>query len=162
MATLPVPPHRSAGVRALVALHERELRAFLPVWERARAAGIVFPTTSDPAYASYGALLFHVLGAARGYLVWICASLEIADPEVNPTPPADRIEGKAKEQLEHLADRWRVALAEVPDERLEDRGYASRWGPSYTIDAMLEHAVMHPIRHRYQLENLLAAAGRGS
>jgi hypothetical protein len=27
----------------------------------------------------------------------------------------------------------------------------------YSIDAMLEHAVMHPIRHSYQLEELMAA-----
>jgi len=156
----PLPPFRSAGVRALVLLHERELRAFLPVWERARAAGFALPATTDPAYASHGALLFHVFGAARGYLVWICSSLEIADPEVSPTPPAERIEGEARERLEHLLERWRIALAEVPDERVEDRAYPSRWGPPYTIDAMLEHAVMHPIRHRFQLENWLAGAPR--
>jgi hypothetical protein len=30
---------------------------------------------------------------------------------------------------------------------------------TYTIDAMLEHAVMHPIRHTFQLEELVQRAG---
>jgi SAM-dependent methyltransferase len=38
-------------VRALVALHERELRAFLPVWERARAAGLALPLLRADALA---------------------------------------------------------------------------------------------------------------
>jgi uncharacterized damage-inducible protein DinB len=27
---------------------------------------------------------------------------------------------------------------------------------SYSVDAMLEHAVMHPVRHRFQIEAWLA------
>jgi len=156
----PIPPFRSNAVRALVALHERELRAFLPVWERSSEARLALPATSDPAYASHGALLHHVLGAARGYLTWICESLALPDPGVEPTPSADRIAEERRERLEHLAERWRIALVDLPDERLEDRSYRSRWGAEYTIDAMLEHAVMHPIRHRFQLEGLLAASRR--
>ncbi len=30
----------------------------------------------------------------------------------------------------------------------------------YSIDSMLEHAVMHPLRHRFQLEELIAKAQR--
>ena len=36
-----------------------------------------------------------------------------------------------------------------------DKTYTSRWKVEYCIDAMLEHAVMHPIRHEFQLSNLL-------
>ena len=36
-----------------------------------------------------------------------------------------------------------------------DKESVTRWGSPYSINAMLEHAVMHPIRHRFQLENLL-------
>jgi hypothetical protein len=37
--------------------------------------------------------------------------------------------------------------------------FPSRWNVHYCIDAMLEHAVMHPIRHTFQLQELLAKAG---
>lgn len=33
--------------------------------------------------------------------------------------------------------------------------YPSRWKTLYCVDAMLEHAVMHPIRHAFQLEELM-------
>jgi len=34
--------------------------------------------------------------------------------------------------------------------------HESRWGVKDYVDAMLEHAVMHPIRHAFQLEGWLA------
>jgi hypothetical protein len=33
--------------------------------------------------------------------------------------------------------------------------YTSRWGQEYTIGAMLEHAVMHPMRHAFHLDELM-------
>jgi len=44
----------------------------------------------------------------------------------------------------------------LTEERADLPAYPSRWGTPYSIDAMLEHAVMHPIRHAYQLEKLMA------
>ncbi len=32
----------------------------------------------------------------------------------------------------------------------------SRWGEDYNIEQMLEHAVVHPMRHRIQLERLMS------
>ena len=156
MATGPV--FRDRGVRALVLLHEEHLRRFLAVWRRARAAGLALPASEDPNYRSLATLLRHVLRAARGYLTWTCEKLDLRDPGVPPTPEPEEIEAVADETTEEILDRWRAALREVPGERLEDESFPARWGPPYTIDAMLEHAVMHPIRHAFQLQELLAAA----
>jgi hypothetical protein len=52
-------------------------------------------------------------------------------------------------------ERWREPLQDVPDERLESPEYPSRWKTLYSIDAMMEHAVMHPIRHAFQLNELM-------
>jgi hypothetical protein len=54
--------------------------------------------------------------------------------------------------LEHVLERWRAPLI---DDVLETPEYPSRWKPRYCIDSMLEHAVMHPIRHTFQLNELL-------
>lgn len=147
--------YRSGGARALVLLHERHLRSFLSTWLRARAAGVTLPETEDPGYASMETLLRHVLRAARGYLTWICERLELPDPGIEPTPEPDVIEEQARDHLEHLLRRWRSPLAGVTDEQLEQGVHRSRWGTEYCIDAMLEHAVMHPIRHEFQLQNLM-------
>jgi uncharacterized damage-inducible protein DinB len=153
----PPPAYRSRAVRALVLLHDENLRRFLVVWKQARAASIVLPVTEDPAYASLDSLLRHVLGAARGYMTWMCEVLELPDPEIRVPPHATALAVDADNYLEHVLERWRTPLQNVGDDRLETPEYPSRWKTRYCIDAMLEHAVMHPIRHAFQLEELMRA-----
>ena len=147
------------GARALVLLHEHHMREFLETWKRARAADVSLPETEDPAYASLQHLLRHVLRASRGYMVWMTQVLDLPDPEIRPTPEPEALEGEADAYLEHVLGRWRDPLREVPPEAFERPEYESRWGTRYCIDAMLEHAVMHPIRHTHQLEELMRRSG---
>ena len=62
---------------------------------------------------------------------------------------------KADGYLEHLLERWRLPLAAVSDDRLEPPPELYTPGMPYWIDAMLEHAVMHPVRHEFQLRELM-------
>ena len=119
------------------------------------AASVSLPPTDDPAYASLGALGQHVLGAAGGYMVWICEVLALPDPGIRSAPDAAAMGRDADDYVEHVLERWRAPLREVSNERLETPEYPSRWKTRYCIDAMLEHAVMHPIRHAFQLEELI-------
>lgn len=147
--------YRSRAVRALVMLHEEQLRHFVGVWRRALAAEVRLPTTDDPDYVSLGALGRHLLRSAGGYMVWMCEMLELPDPGIRLAPDADGVVLEAEEYMEHVLERWRAPLREVSNDQLETPEYASRWGTRYCIDAMLEHAVMHPIRHAFQLEELI-------
>jgi hypothetical protein len=140
----------------MVLLHEENLRRFVQTWQRAMAVPASLPTTADPNYASLGALGRHVLSAAGGYLVWICEALRLPDPEVQLAPDAISIVRDADDYLEHVLERWRdEALREISDEQLETPEYPSPWQTRYCIDSMLEHAVMHPIRHYFQLDELI-------
>ncbi len=139
-----------AGVRALVQLHDRHLRAFVSAWEQAARDGIRLPRTDDPTCASLPALLHHVLRAARGYMIWICECLGLEDPQIREAPST--LPEDLAGYVEHLLARWDGPLRQVEERATEERAYPSRWGPPYCIDAMLEHAVMHPLRHAYQLE----------
>ncbi len=143
------------GTKALIALHEIHIKSFYETWKRAKRAGVKLPETDDPYYKSLDTLLYHVLRSARGYMIWMCDKLNLPDPMINETPPAEIITEKAVEQLEHLIKRWRLPLANVEPELFEDKVYKSNWGVDYCIDAMLEHAVIHPIRHEFQLKNLI-------
>jgi hypothetical protein len=139
----------------LVLLHDEHIRRFLVVWKQAQAASIVPPKTDDPAYASLETLLRHVLGAARGYMTWMCEVLELPDPAIRIPPAPTDLPGEADSYMEHVLGKWRTPLCDVGDDRLETPEYPSRWHTRYCIDAMLEHAVMHPIRHAFQLEELM-------
>jgi uncharacterized damage-inducible protein DinB len=115
----------------------------------------MLPKTDDPAYASLDTLLRHVLGASRGYMTWMCDVLELPDPEIQIAPEPAELARNPDNYLEHLLEKWRLPLQDVGDDRLETPEYPSRWRTRYCIDAMLEHAVMHPIRHAFQLEELM-------
>ncbi len=154
--------YRYGGTRALVILHERQLRKFLVVWRRARKAGIALPETDDPHYASLEILLRHVLGCARGYMEWMCQVLELPDPGIRPEPEAGDIDVGAESYIEHLVERWRTPLAGLTEAQAYRPTHKTRWDVEYCIDSMLEHAVMHPQRHRFQLEELIARAQRSS
>ena len=140
----------------MVLLHEDHLRRFVRTWRLALGASVSLPPTSDPAYSSLGALGRHVLSAAGGYLVWMCEVLKLPDPGIRPAPDATAIVQEADDYLEHVLERWRAEpLRGVSDEQLETPEYPSRWQTRYSIDSMLEHAVMHPIRHTFQLDELM-------
>lgn len=136
-------------------LHDAHLRRFLIVWRQAHAGSVVLPETADPAYTTLDTLLRHVLNAARGYMTWMCEMLELPDPEIRIAPEPAVLSQDPESYMEHLLERWRTPLQDVGDDRLESPEYASRWQTRYCIDAMLEHAVMHPIRHAFQLEELM-------
>lgn len=143
------------GAKALVALQEEKLRSFLTCWRIAKELNISLPETDDKDYQSLETLLFHVLRASRGYLNWICENLKLQDPAIDPIPKLEVIEEKAGEYLEYLLNKWKHPLKDLDEKVFHENTYKSRWGVEYCIDAMLEHAVMHPIRHEYQLNNLI-------
>ncbi len=143
------------GARAMVLLHEQNMREFLSTWRAFRASGKSLPATQDPDYASPQKLLRHAFRASRGYMTWMCEQLGFPDPGIQEPPDEDQVEGQAALYLEHLLARWREPLAGLTEKRSEEE-YKSRWGATYSIDSMLEHAVMHPIRHSFQLKDLMS------
>jgi uncharacterized damage-inducible protein DinB len=147
---------RSRGVLALARLHAREMKSVVDVWKQARQRGVPLPETDDPDYESLDHLMRHLLRAARGYLVWICEVLGRPAPALAGAPEAGEVAGEIDRYLELVLAAWNEHLAWMPDGVAGSaETYKSRWGVLYTIESMLEHAVVHPMRHRIQLEGLL-------
>ncbi len=142
----------------MVLLHEEHLRRFVRTWRQALTASVTLPPTADPNYSSLEALGRHVLKAAAGYVTWICEMLALPNPGIRTAPDANAIRGDADDYLDHVLERWRASpLRHIADEQLETPEYPSSWQTRYSIDSMLEHAVMHPIRHAFQLDELIQA-----
>jgi uncharacterized damage-inducible protein DinB len=142
------------GARSLVLLHEKHLVSCLNTWHKAKKIGLILPNTEDEDYESLDTLLRHILRSAGNYMVWICKKLNLPDPEIEKQPEPELIEIKADEYVSHLIEKWSLPLSEIPEDKFHSPTYTSNWGVEYCIDAMLEHAVMHPIRHEFQLKNL--------
>jgi len=148
--------YRWKGARALVLLHERHMRQFLSTWKMAKEESVILPQTNDPAYRSLQTLLRHVLKSSGGYMKWMCDKLNLPDPGINDVPAVDEIEKRSDDYLDHVLEKWKTPLMNVPEDKFYKPLFTSRWGVDYCIEAMLEHAVMHPIRHEFQLSNLMA------
>jgi len=146
---------KSNAVRSCVELHEVELRRFYDTFLAFRASGTRLPATDDPSYQSSDHLAGHVLRAARNYLTWIgeCVRRPVTDvdPEVDPL----RIAARGPAFIDEVLAAWRRHLAALEDRELAPAMYKSRWGDDYDIEQMLEHAIVHPMRHRIQLERML-------
>ncbi len=150
-----LPAFECRGTRASVALHEEHLRRFLASWERARSSGVGLKPVDDPDYTSYDALLRHLFHWARRYLLWICEQLDLPAPKLGPPLELGLLADESADYLETLLAAWRTPLRGVPAERVFREVHTAPWGIPYSIDAMLEHAVMHPVKHRFQLEELM-------
>jgi uncharacterized damage-inducible protein DinB len=148
--------YKYGGAKAMVELHAKHMRSFLETWRKAKASGVVFAATDDPDYESMETLLRHVCRAGRGYMTWMCGVLDLPDPGIEEAPETDAIEAEAARYIDHLLRQWDGPLAEVEEKRFYAPEYPSRWKTSYCVDAMMEHAVMHPIRHEHQLKKLMS------
>ena len=149
---------RSGAVRSLVELHEREMRSFLETWRRFAAADLPMPEArGDESYESRDRLLGHVLMSARGYLTrigeWVGRSVSDVDASHDPY----EIAGRAATFADDVLAAYPRHLAEISTEELELQVHRTRWGELMSVENLLEHAVVHPMRHRIQLERILEA-----
>ncbi|MCK6470950.1 MAG: hypothetical protein L6R28_04315 [Planctomycetes bacterium] len=134
---------KSRAVQSLVELHRQELLHFLSTWERFNASGLaLLPASGDPNYQSSRHLYAHVLESARSDLVWVCQLCGIALDAPDPKDPHAIL----KAYMRHLPELSDEALY-VPRNMGE--------GMNLSLEAILEHAIVHSMRHRHQLERLL-------
>lgn len=152
---------KSRGVRALVMLQMAEMRRLFAVWEKAKQLGVALPASRDPAYGNLDLLMQHPLRSCRGYLTWLCEVLERPDPGVPDPPQPEDVAAKGTVYLDVLEQAWHANMAWMPDEALDsDVVHTSRWGAPMTVEAMFEHAAVHPMRHRFQLEELIEGVAK--
>jgi hypothetical protein len=148
---------RSRAVQSLAELQAIELRGFLATWKRFTASGRPMPDArGDADYESPERLVAHVQGAARGYLLWIGDVLEQPITDLERVRDAALIVPRLEAFMEETLDGWQRHLAPLTDPQIAPKQYLTRWGDLLTVESMLEHAVVHPMRHRIQLERILA------
>jgi uncharacterized damage-inducible protein DinB len=151
---------KSNAVRSCVELHEVELNRFYETWQRFLASGTPLPKTDDPSYQSADHLGGHVFRAARGYLTWTGECVKRPVTGLDADKDLVSIAHKGRPFVDAVLEAWRRELALLEDPELAPATYTSRWGQDYNIEQMLEHAVVHPMRHRIQLERLMAEGTR--
>jgi uncharacterized damage-inducible protein DinB len=149
---------RKGGVGAMMDEYERaaaDLSAILrritdEEFERVRDR-----KTQDESCRSIQTIVHHVVRAGYGYASYIREAYG-ADG-MRPDVPL----GMRLQYLERLdamlayTDATLEGKWELSDEQIQAIQIRSRWGAMYDLEQLLEHAIVHVLRHRRQIERFL-------
>lgn len=100
-------------------------------------------------------IMNHVVGAGRRYSNYIREALSMETfPVVEKKIALDEIASEIDKMFAYTVEifdgRWKDL-----DEEMTSVYMDSRWGIRYNIDQMLEHAIVHTLRHRRQIQKFL-------
>lgn len=113
--------------------------------------------TKDKDCRSVQTIMNHVVRASYGYANYIREQFN--EPFVKrktdyklATPAAviDELNKALKYTEETLSNKWNMPWKEISTNIIH-----TKWGQHFDIDQLLEHAVVHILRHRRQIERLL-------
>jgi uncharacterized damage-inducible protein DinB len=150
--------YRKGGIGALMDEYERataELKLLVEQTPDDNFIQVLDARTKDEDCRSIQTILTHVVRAGFAYANYIRDSFSIATTR-SITGLLSRQEAVVglDEMLDYtsqtLEGKW-----EMTDEEIEAVAIQSRWGVKYTLEQLLEHAIVHILRHRRQIERLL-------
>ena len=115
---------------------------------------VVDAETKDEDCRSVQTILTHVLGAGYYY------SFAIGKHLGQAVTATDRVTYSAvadySRDLHHLMSYTESIFANISNELLQEKGSQKKilasWGQRYDIEQLMEHAIVHILRHRRQIE----------
>ncbi len=142
---------------ALMDEYARAAEDFCRILEGLPAGALDWEQASqDPDTRSIRALAAHVVRAARGYANYIRKARGLTHEEKVELDPA--LLGMTNDVRARLADALRYTegaldgLYHADEATVAAIRFPVRWGPTYDPEMILEHAIVHLLRHRRQVE----------
>ncbi len=150
-------PGRSGPFGALMDEYARAAGEFCRVLDTFDGAPFEAERPSaDPDTRSPRAMALHVCGAARRYADYIRKARGLSHEERHVPDPATVTAPSGARRLLREALRYTEgALDGLYDAREADVAaikFTVRWGPTHDPETLLEHGIVHLLRHRRQLE----------
>jgi uncharacterized damage-inducible protein DinB len=150
--------YRNGALGALMDEYERAVAELKRLIERIPEddfGRVVDSETDDEDCRSAQTIMSHVVRSGYGYADYIREQLAI--PSTRPQPrllsreeSLEGLEAVLQYTIETLEGRW-----EMSGEEISSIVIKTRWGALYDPDGLLEHAVMHILRHRRQIEKFI-------
>ena len=152
------PTHRQGPIVALMDEYERAVGVLVRVLDGLSVES--YERECNPAGAGEGlgsirAIVGHVAGAGFGYSEMLRIAWDL--PRIDRPRgdcPLEQAPARLRAMLDHMTltldGRWE--LTEAESDAMQIR---SRWGPVYDFEQLFEHAIVHILRHRRQIERLM-------
>ena len=151
--------YRPGAVGAMMDEYERaaeEFRLLIKKISQKEFELIVDKITNDEHCRSVQTIVSHVINSGYGYADYLRKYFSITS-----TRPGWKLLSKKEffEQLnamlgytvDTLEGKW-----ELTDEEIQKADIQPKWGSVYDIEQLLEHAIVHILRHRRQIEKFAA------
>ena len=118
---------------------------------------IVDPHTKDPDCVSIQSILGHVVRAGYNYVIEVRnAQGEKHQPRTTKTNPSVQ---DYLDDLNIMFDYNVQLFEDYPNLRLEESDITKKmkvsWGQTYDVEQLFEHAIVHVLRHRRQIERFI-------
>ncbi len=150
----------SGSVKALLGEYKKAINELIVVispLNEESLSRVVDPQTTDLNCRSIQTILTHVVHSGYGYTYSIENSLG-----AEKTRPGKKILNDANEyslHLQHMFDYCENFFRTNPTLEIEQTDQTKKilvaWGQQYDIEQLMEHAIVHILRHRRQIENFI-------
>ncbi len=150
--------YRSGALGALMDEYERAASELERLVERIPEddfVRVVDLQTKDEDCRSVQTIMSHVVRAGYGYADYIREQFSMASSRpqsklLSRQESLEELEAALRYTVQTLEGRW-----ELSDEEITATVIKSRWGVVYNVEGLMEHAVMHILRHRRQIEKFI-------
>lgn len=150
--------YRNGAIGALMDEYERavlELKTLVKEIPADKFVRIADPQTNDEDCRSVQTIMSHVIRAGYGYADYIrhlfsISSARPANPLLSQNEALKDLQSMVEYTIETLDGKW-----EMSDEVIVRTTIQSLWGVTYDLEQLLEHAIVHILRHRRQIEKLM-------
>lgn len=100
-------------------------------------------------------IMSHVVRAGYGYADYIREQFAMASTRPQPRllsrqESLEQLDAALRYTVQTLEGRW-----EMSEEEIAATVIKSRWGAVYDVEGLMEHAIVHILRHRRQLEKFI-------
>jgi hypothetical protein len=152
--------YRPGATGALLDEYERvlrELQHIISTISDRELLTVVDPSTSDPNCRSIQTILAHVVSSGYSYAIYI-RTLRGETVE-RPAPQLRSTVTEYQNDLDSVFAFTLETFSAIREGELEqfdvEHKIATRWGQVYDIEQMMEHAIVHVMRHRRQIEKFV-------
>jgi uncharacterized damage-inducible protein DinB len=150
--------YRSGAIGALMDEYERAASELGRLIERIPEddfVRVVDSETSSDDCRSVQTIMSHVVRAGYGYADYIREQFSIASARPAPRllsreESLEQLDAALRYTARTLEGRW-----EMSEEEISRTVIDSRWGVVYDVEGLLEHAIVHILRHRRQIEKFI-------